>query len=358
MSDKWQFRRKQKRWLRRKESKNLARQESLFSSNEDLLDDGMGEEATPTDHSPLMLVSELRKSLTGLDRAVKTYSFMVGEEQVPMIHVDPPKEVPNNRTLFQQMSSNYSSFESDEDTGSWDTEMYPTGGMDNFAMGIIDTFESNLLKLKEFQTQSLPDVFKASKGYRDDDDDDDSLDSSPLSSTSVSTTSILDSSDLLEASRASPNEESRADVGPLTPRRINGCTALSDDRGGGGGRDEFNHTPASEEKRRMMPFEVLDRKSSRFGSFDSYRSYESDSPVWSSEGSDRDRVSVISPLTVSTVRTKFPLTNGLSESDVLNGECGSVYNTTSSSMEDVSKEANRESVSSSKMDESQGQRYN
>jgi len=163
-----------------------------------------------------MLVSELRGSLTGLDRAVKTYSFMLSEDQVPSIQVQGPSSsssttaatsgaasslVPavESSSTLQKMSSAFSSFESEEEENEEEDENYPSGSMDNFATGILDAFESNLLKLKDYTTRSLPDVFKESTskyhhpGGEEEEEEDNSCEVSPLSSASASTTSIADS---------------------------------------------------------------------------------------------------------------------------------------------------------------------
>ncbi len=204
LSDKWHFRRRQKKWTRRKEPRattsskqGTPQHDTLFSSCEDLLqDNNTSSWDAPTTQSPLMLVSELRGSLTGLDRAVKTYSFMLNEDQVPSIQVEGPgasgsSNVKSGGAALQEMSSAFSSFESDEENGEdEDKEGYPSGSMDNFATGMLNAFDSNLLKLKDLTTRSLPDVFKESANEYPGDG---SCDVSPLSSGSASTTSIADS---------------------------------------------------------------------------------------------------------------------------------------------------------------------
>lgn len=298
LSDKWQFRRKQKKWLRRRERNVSApSQDTPFSSAEELSDDHTPEEEN-TDHpSPLMLVSELRNSLTDIDRAgVKTYSFMVSEDQMPLIQVEPPRvqrDSSNNaakRSLLQ--SSVFSSFESEEDEEGyvWDsTPCAPHGGMDNFATGMMDTFESSLLKLKDFQTQSLPDVFEATKHF------DDISDVSALSSASASTVSILDSTIPFDPSHG---------FGPsVSPLALNGHTSPKN------GEQFEEHYPSSEPRRRVRSGEPS-HMPGRVSSAGSYRTCGSNSPM-GSEGSERE-LSAPSPQPVALERAKFPLaSNGL-----------------------------------------------
>ena len=217
LSDKWRFRRRQKKWSRRSESRSTSsnygtpQHDTLFSSCEDLLQDNGP--TWDTAQSPLMLVSELRGSLTGLDRAVKTYSFMLNEDQVPSIQVQGPSssaaaaagtlsgesssaaEVESSGTL-RKMSSAFSSLESEEENEEEDDD-YPSSNMENFATGILDTFESNLLKLKDYTTRSLPNVFKESADEyhhpEEEEEEDNSCEVSPLSSASGSTASIAES---------------------------------------------------------------------------------------------------------------------------------------------------------------------
>lgn len=152
-----------------------------------------------------MLVSELRNSLTGLDRAVKTYSFLPTDDQIPKILVDSPEGSPTTILTGSQESgggdSNTNGVEpktgdvfqmggASEKGYSWedDGDVDSLGSMDNFANGILDEFESNLLKWK---TQSLPDIFAAMKHY---DGSDTSSETSLLSSASASTNSMAESS--------------------------------------------------------------------------------------------------------------------------------------------------------------------
>jgi hypothetical protein len=149
-----------------------------------------------------MLVSELRGSLTGLDRAVKTYSFLPTDDQIPKILVDSPEGSPTTLLTGSQESGEEASngvepkpgdiFQMGGASGkeySWedDGDVDSLGGMDNFANGILDEFESNLLKWK---TQSLPDIFAAMKHY---DGSDTSSETSLLSSASASTNSMAES---------------------------------------------------------------------------------------------------------------------------------------------------------------------
>lgn len=335
LSDKWQFRRKQKRWLRRRESKMASPQDALFSSSEDLLDGHTPEDSTtPTDHthSPLMLVSELRKSLTGLDRAVKTYSFMVTDEQLPSIQVEDHSTTKTERSTLQK-SSDFSSFDSEDDY-TWEV---PSGGMDNFATGMMDTFESNLLKLKDFQTQSLPDVFEATKHYHDDM----SSDISPLSSASVSTVSILDSVDILEASRESPSEATRGgytSASPLTMR--NGLSSPKE-------QEKFEELGAAAASSASDGKVLLRRRENRVNSAGTWGS---SSPV--SESSERESLSAPSPQPLALERLKGPVMNGLgtSSNGVLNG-FDSPSHQGEASAEEPTKRSSRVSVTSSKLEE-------
>lgn len=144
-----------------------------------------------------MLVSELRGSLTGLDRAVKTYSFLPTDDQIPKILVDSPEGSPTTLLTGSQDSGGDSNgvepkaggvFQmgraSEEYNWEDDGDVDSLGGMDNFANGILDEFESNLLKWK---TQSLPDIFAAMKHF---DGSDTSSETSLLSSASGSTNSM------------------------------------------------------------------------------------------------------------------------------------------------------------------------
>lgn len=341
LSDKWQFRRKQRKWLRRKERKISAPQEdTLFSSTEDLLDDHTPDEGTPpTPQSSLMMVSELRKSLTGLDRAVKTYSFMVNEEEMPLIQVEPPAS--SNRGNFLLMSSACSSFESEEEEENWECNPYPHGGMDNFATGIMDTFESNLLKLKDFQTQSLPDVFAATERFADN-----VSDVSALSSASTSTVSILDSTNALDRSHAdSPNDRSRTIYPSLSPLALNGHTSPTKDEE----RFSSNNDGFATSPKKKIPDEVGHRPE-RVGSAGSCRTWESNSPI-GSECSERE-LSEPSPQPLALERLKFPLTNGLGGNIVPNGLDSSGHHRRFSLDEGTNKRSSKVSVTSSKNEDS------
>lgn len=289
-----------------------------------------------------MLVSELRKSLTGLDRAVKTYSFMLTEDQVPLIQVQPTRTTITEKRSFLQKSPDFSSFDSERDCGLDSNNPYPSGGLDNFATGIMDTFESNLLKLKDFQTQSLPNVFEATKHFNDDA----CYDISPLSSASVSTVSILDATDLLDATHESPNEGSRAVFSNTSPLAVTDSTYP---KGAGGLREEGNHTSSGVGERAREEISGEDR----VGSTESGRTWESSSPV-GSECSERD-LNASSPQPLALERAKFPLVNGVGggANGVLNGVEGSRYHGDVSSLDEVSKRSSKVSVTSSKYEEPQ-----
>ena len=222
--------RRQKKWSRRSDSsKSAAECDSLLSNSEDFLEDHTEADRDSSNNysPPLMRVSELSNSLTGLDQAVKTYSFMLNEDQVPTIQVESPQlasESDASRDLLQ-MSSAFSSFESEEEEeglgyseeGSFS---FPSSSIENFATGILDAFESNMLRLK---TRSLPDIFKPSNEYNKHM----SSDVSPLSSASNSTTSIdpLDNSSSHQGMTHSvhPRTHPLADhktYDPTSPRNI------------------------------------------------------------------------------------------------------------------------------------------
>ena len=320
-----------------------SNQEALYSSNEDLLLEQAMENGTPTDHSPLMMVSELRNSLTGLDRAVKTYSFMMNDDQLPVIQVESPipGEEGTKNTRLLDLSSKCSSFDS-EDDGGWQSDAYPSGGMDNFATGIIDTFESNLLKLKEFN--SLPDVFQAVKSLNEDV----STDNSPLSSASVSTTSIMDASDLVYQSQESPGRGSHPvypkGSPPLPMVGMNGTGSLKDEATI---TDECNLTSNTEDDE----CKTIDDYN-RGGSADSSLVYRSESPVGSEYSEKSQGGTLFQPVVVRRPVSNSVL-NGSSKlspvpndkpNPLLNGDEPSLIGDTSP------KRISRSSVTSAKYD--------
>lgn len=205
LSDQWRFRRKNRKWSRRGTKRNSSSIDFLNYSSEDLLSDN----ETSSDSSSLMLVSELRGSLTGLDRAVKTYSFLPTDDQIPKIFIDSPGGGSPTAILTGSQDSGGGDNNSgvlpktgdifhvnggaEEKELSWeendDEDVTSLGSsMDNFATGILDEFESNLLKWK---TQSLPDLFAAVKHFSRSDS---SSETSLLSSASESTNSVAESS--------------------------------------------------------------------------------------------------------------------------------------------------------------------
>ena len=154
-------------------------------------------------------MTELRKSLTGLDRCVKTYSFLPSEEQVPKILVKPPSiDIEEDHSFEEEAASNGHvghelsvdeglGGEDDELFSEYDVSTFPRGGMDTFAADMFTTFESNLVKLR---SQSLPDIYSNPHpgiyhSSDEDEEDDHSLERSPTSSASASTSSILHSRD-------------------------------------------------------------------------------------------------------------------------------------------------------------------
>lgn len=153
-----------------------------------------------------MLISELRGSLTGLDRAVKTYSFAPSDDQLPKIFVDPSDGSPVTLLNGSQDSggSGGDSNGAEPKTGdifqvnssekglNWENDVEDDAeslgsSMGNFATGILDEFETNLLKWK---TQSLPDIFGAVNNFTGSDT---SSERSLLSSASESTNSVAES---------------------------------------------------------------------------------------------------------------------------------------------------------------------
>ena len=335
LSDKWQFRRKQKKWSRRRDSKVSSPKEAVFSSTEDLLDDDIPKDHTPTNQSSLMMVSELRKSLTGLDRAVKTYSFMMTDDHVPVIQVERASIDTTQRSLLQ-MSSACSSFESDED---FDDIPCPNGGMDNFATGIMDTFESNLLKLKGFQTQSLPDVFEATKHFADDA----SSDASALSSTNTSVASILDATDVLDPVRSSPNEGSRAVYPTTSPLTLTHNGTISPKIGKEFEEDDNCYL---EKRNRDDDDDMRKRRPNRVSSAGSCRTWGSNSPM----GSESSERGAPSPQPLALERLKFH-SGSSSGSIMVNGVDSPAHQRESSFDEVSSKRISKISVTSLKFED-------
>ena len=179
LSDHWHFKRKSNKWSRKSgfQLEHVGSEQYL---------------PLPSSLASPLLVSELRTSLTDLDRRVKTYSFLPSDDQLPSILVDITQDSIGNSLSETADESLLESYQSKQSAFTWESESFtfPRGGMDNFATGIMDTFESNLRKISphEPKSQSLPDVFSASQLYSVDH----STDESPLSSTSVSTTSMMD----------------------------------------------------------------------------------------------------------------------------------------------------------------------
>lgn len=170
LSDHWHFKRKSHSWSRKSEFW------AEFEDHDQLL-------SPPSHHLNPLLVSELRGSLTDLDRRVKTYSFLPGDDQLPSILIESTFNSSVSKTADESLEDDV--YQSQE----WEmmeSFTIPRSGIDNFATGIIDTFESSMRKIADVhKSQSLPDVFAASQRYGFTDD-------SPTSSISVSTASIPD----------------------------------------------------------------------------------------------------------------------------------------------------------------------
>ena len=317
-----------------------------------------------------MLVSELRKSLTGLDRAVKTYSFMLNDEQVPTIQVEglslatPDLE----SATLQKMSSYFSSLDSDEDEGEVEGETgqddYPSGSMDNFATGILDALESNLLKLKDYTTRSLPDVFKESTVEYPEDV---SCEVSPLSSASASTTSIADSVGMVDPSSTHHHVSqypAYAQAHPLAGHQTHDPTSPKSSHFG----EAEGVSRGVQVERRLIPVSLDDEKKAGYprmngaGSGNHNRMFSGDSlgacSLAGSEYSERDFSGFSSsspvPSTLTTTSTRVPrIPNGIG-----GGEYASTHNngrehrTTSgggetSPMEELTKRISKTSISSS-----------
>lgn len=115
-----------------------------------------------------MLVSELRGSLSDLQGSIKTYSFLPGDDfqtlPTPLSSHSMAREAEDLRGGVTARSHTAHSHTVSLDEGSLLEPSSASGDLDNFASGIIDTFESNLLKLHyEDRAHSLPDVFSASQ---------------------------------------------------------------------------------------------------------------------------------------------------------------------------------------------------
>ena len=260
-----------------------------------------------------MLVSELRGSLTGLDRAVKTYSFLPTDDQLPKILVDSPEGSPTAVLTASSEESGGVSSGAEPKTGdvfqiggasekeySWedDGDVDSLGSMDNFANGILDEFESNLQKWK---TQSLPDIFAAIKHY---DGSDTSSETSLLSSESASTNSMAGSTREGEGGRggegqsnktaSQPSDEARSSSGLGSHRPNNNNILLSSTPLMNG-----SVTPEEVAKRKMHvlppkqssePVPLQQDRHQRFDSIGSTGTFESQSSslVGSSEGDRRE----------------------------------------------------------------------
>lgn len=140
-----------------------------------------------------MLVSELRGSLSDLQCSIKTYSFLPPDDFQVLPGLLSSSTLPSEGEEDFRRGVSARSFTAHSHTVSLDegSLMEPssaTGDLDNFASGIIDTFESNLMKLHyEDRSHSLPDVFSASQLCN-------GVSSADDSSTSISTSSVLDHS--------------------------------------------------------------------------------------------------------------------------------------------------------------------
>lgn len=175
LSEHWHFKRKARKWSRKSKHK------LPIGGSEQVIPRAVSPESSPN-----LLVSELRNSLTHLDRRVKTYSFLPGEDFPPIL-IHSPSDDSFSRTADLSTEASFSTHSKEFSFDSFEEPTFE-GSMDNFANCIFDTLDSNLRKLHEMKSHSLPDVFTASQLFNGVSPSDDS----PFSSTSVSTASILD----------------------------------------------------------------------------------------------------------------------------------------------------------------------
>ena len=184
LSEHWHFKRKARRWSRKRRAAD-DRESSITPLA-----------GTPTSPAPPMLVSELRNSLSDLDRRIKTYSFLPGEDFCLLLDFgdSPPGSASDSGLSKTTDLSDTASFSPSTSWGGLSDSTVLDGSMENFATGILDTFDVSLNKLREAKSQSLPDVFKACEL----DTGASTTDDSYVSTTSVSTPSAMDSKEVMD----------------------------------------------------------------------------------------------------------------------------------------------------------------
>ncbi len=241
ISDHWTFRKRNKKWSRR--SRPTVQEDSFSSSIEDILSEER-EQDTKFLSSPLLLVTELRKSLTGLDRCVKTYSFLPNEEQVPKIIVE-SDTVSDVFTIERQEVSGDEGLGTDE-FSEYDpatTHTFPRGGMDSFATDVFSTFESNLVR-----SQSLPDIFSnLALDLSEHSDEDVSSASSVLDS---SKDSILDESPVPLSLPPTPNQEQLTPLG--SHRKENSLSSEAYESAESSSRPETPNSPPPQKRAKTL----------------------------------------------------------------------------------------------------------
>lgn len=136
-----------------------------------------------------MLVSELRKSLTELDRRVKCFSFLPSEDLLSATANSPLRDSDGSTELPTAEAASPHALTT---SGQFSEYTLPRNHMDNFAVGILTAFDDSMKRIRysEQKSHSLPDVFSASQlcnGTL-------STSESVVSSTSVSMASALDCS--------------------------------------------------------------------------------------------------------------------------------------------------------------------
>lgn len=183
LSEHWHFKRKARRWSRKRRADDDRESSTTPPAS------------TPTSPAPPMLVSELRNSLSDLDRRVKTYSFLPGEDFCLLLDIgdSPPGSASDSGLSKMTDLSDTASFSPSTSWGGLSDSTVLDGSMENFATGILDTFDVSLGKLRGAKSQSLPDVFKACELNTGASTTDDSY----VSTTSVSTPSAVESKEIL-----------------------------------------------------------------------------------------------------------------------------------------------------------------
>ncbi len=181
------FKTKAKKWLRKSKE---PKERIDFRGSDGALARSF---SPPTSPSPPMLVSELRGSLTDLHRHVKCFSFLPTEDFLSAT------DLPLRTSTISNGSSELGTAEAEgtrgfTTSGGFCEYTLPRNHMDNFAVGILTTFDDSMRRLRfaeqKMKSHSLPNVFSAShfcNGTL-------STSESVVSSASVSVASALDCS--------------------------------------------------------------------------------------------------------------------------------------------------------------------